>query len=69
MLSIDRFEGGFAVCIDDDGNASDIDIKLLPENAAEGDMIYFKEGRYHISEEQTRKMREEIEALEDELFQ
>ncbi|MGN1113585.1 MAG: DUF3006 domain-containing protein [Oscillospiraceae bacterium] len=69
MLSIDRFEGDFAVCIDDDGNFTDIDISLLPKNAAEGDMIYCEQGKYYISEEETKKIKEEIKALEDELFQ
>lgn len=69
MLSIDRFEENYAVCVDDDGNVTDIEKNLIDKNAAEGDFIYLKDGRYYVAADRTQAEREEISALQDELFQ
>lgn len=39
MLSIERFEGGFAICEDANQQQHTIPISLLPQGAAEGDII------------------------------
>lgn len=69
MLSIDRFEGAYAVCIDDNGRVVNLEKRLLQDNAKEGDIIYQKNGRYFVSEEKTKSVRDEISALQDELFE
>lgn len=69
MLSIDRFEGEYAVCIDDSGNIFEIDVNLIESNAASGDVIQLKDNIYVILKDETRKRREEIKKLQDELFE
>lgn len=69
MLSIDRIEGNTAICIDDDGDLHNIDISLIEGHPAEGDMIYHVGRCYKISYNETQIRREEIEALQDQLFE
>lgn len=60
MLVIDRFEGDFVVVEEDDSRHFNLERRLLPENAREGDCIIEKNGAYEIDTEATRKRREEI---------
>ena len=69
MLSIDRFEGKYAVCVDDDENIVRIDLKLIRGKAVSGDVIDEKDGVYIVLENETKKRKNEIRELQDELFQ
>ena len=69
MLSIDRFEGEFALCVDEQGNIIEVERNLLEDNAKEGDYIFFDDGRYWVDTDKTKAERDEILALQDELFQ
>lgn len=69
MLSIDRIENDIAVCIDDEGNTFDLELNLIDDEVKEGDILIFKGGRYKVDEDKTKAEREEIEALQDELFE
>lgn len=55
-MIIDRFEGDFAVTETENGMA-DILRSQLPENAEEGDVIYFDNGVYVIDEKATAERR------------
>ena len=69
MLSIDRFEGVYAVCVDDEENIVNINQSLIRENAVPGDIIEEKDGFYIILKDETKRRKEEIKKLQDELFQ
>lgn len=69
MLSIDRFEGEYAVCVDDDENIVSIDRKLIRGKAVSGDVIDEKDGVYIVLENETERRKNEIRKLQDELFQ
>lgn len=69
MLSIDRFEGEYAVCVDDDENIVSIDRKLIRGKAVSGDVIDEKDGVYIVLENETERRKKEIRKLQDELFQ
>jgi hypothetical protein len=59
-LQIDRFEGDYAVCIrDKDLAIVNLDKKLLSPQAAEGDVLLFKESEYVIDMEETQKRKDE----------
>ncbi len=61
MYSIDRFEGIYAVCEDDDGEMVDILREEIPVNAREGDIIVSDEyGNFTIDPEETRRRRKHI---------
>lgn len=66
MFTIDRIEGGYAVCIDDNGKPHDIELSLIESGAKPGDII--SDG-YKILREETEKRRAEISALQDDLFE
>ncbi len=61
-LTIDRFEGGLAVC-ETDGGRIEIDLSLIPKGAKEGDVIEQKCGRYIPAEEETRSRKSKIIGL------
>lgn len=68
-FSIDRFEGDFAIC-EDRKTQKMVNIKksLLPIDATEGDIIKFENGKYILDIDQTKKEKEEIKNLVDNLF-
>ncbi len=63
-LNIDRFEESWAVLELPDGTTFNFPRSLLPEEAKEGDVLYFE---VSIDEEATRKCREHIQELLDDL--
>lgn len=63
MLIIDRFEGSFAVCEDENEKKTNISRDLLPQDAREGDVIFIENSVYSVDFEQTKKRREEALAL------
>lgn len=66
MFTIDRIEDGYAVCIDDEGRQSDIELSLIESGARSGDVL---SDDYKILREETERRRAEIQALQDELFE
>lgn len=57
-LSIDRIEDGFAICEDDNGNATKIKLELLPYGVCETDVIGVDdEGNYSVDKKETNKRR------------
>ena len=63
-LIIDRFEESWAVLELPDGTTFNFPRSLLPEGAKEGDVLYFE---VFIDEETTKKRREHIQDLLDDL--
>ncbi len=70
-LTIDRFEGTFAICEDSDEKFFAIEIAELPQGAAEGDVLDVNdsEGTVSINAEATAKKRQKMKKLQDKLFQ
>lgn len=68
-MSIDRFEGSFAVCFDDSGACRDIPLALLPEGAREGEMLEVGgDGILRLSPDETARRRKAIASLQSALF-
>lgn len=68
-FSIDRFENNFAVCENrETGEMVNIPITNLPENAKEGSILKFENGKYILDIESTKKEQQEIKNLVDNLF-
>ncbi len=67
-LSIDRFEGNFAVCVDDDENIIKIKRTKIPKKAKEGDVLKVLNGVYEIDDKETKIRKKEMYDLQDELF-
>ncbi len=70
-LTIDRFEGSYAICEDADEKYFAIEIAELPKGAAEGDVLDVDdaEGVLKINQEATAKKRAKAKQLQDKLFQ
>ncbi len=69
-LTIDRFEGTYAICEDGDEKFFAIDISELPKGAAEGDVLTIddNEGTLSINKEATAEKRSKTKKLQDKLF-
>lgn len=61
MLIIDRFEGDYAVCENQNREMIDVPISKIPSNAKEGDILIDEKGSYIVDVEKTEKLRREIE--------
>lgn len=69
QLSIDRFEGKFAICEDAEEKFFAIETAELPEGAREGDVLRITdEGELLLDEEETRARRERITAKQRRAF-
>ena len=70
VLSIDRFEGNFAICQElDTGKLVGIERQELPKKAREGDVLEIsEEGEISINEEMTRQRRQKILSRQKAMF-
>jgi len=68
-LIVDRFEGGFAVCEQEDGSMVDVDMKLLPKGTKEGDVLRVDNGVYTIDTDATLERTKRIRQLMGELWE
>lgn len=69
MLSVDRIEGKYAVCEQEDGKFIKIPLMQLPDSVCEGDILEHMDGHYAINEKETKKRRAENAALFKKLLQ
>lgn len=68
-LSIDRFEGKYAICEDDKRNAFAIERSELPNASKEGDIIVISEtAEITIDTEETTLRRNKIKNLQNNLW-
>ncbi len=64
LLSIDRFEGNFAVCENSQtGNMHHIPRSKISSDAQEGDLLRFENGNYVVSKEATHSAQSVIQDL------
>ena len=69
FLSIDRFDGDYAICQDDNEKLYEIKMSELPENAKPGDVLKLSPDStlsFDVAETLNRKKR--IKKLQDKLF-
>ena len=68
-LYIDRFDGKYAICEDNDAKLFAIELENIPKEAKEGDVISIsKEGEISIDKEATKARKKKIKAIQDKLF-
>jgi hypothetical protein len=65
---IDRFEGNFALCEDEQGNMINIERHKVPMEAIEGDVLVIKENNIVIDRQETERRKSHIKGLMTELF-
>ena len=68
-LVVDRFENGYAVCEDRKTKEMyNIEISDLPENAKEGSVLKFENGKYVIDEKVEKEISDRIKEKMDDLW-
>ena len=67
--TIDRFEGDFAVCEDrDTGEMVDFKRDDLPQNAKEGSILQYSNGKFELDSKQEQEVSERIKQKMDNLW-
>lgn len=70
VLSVDRFEGNYVICEDDDKKMFAIDVGEMPKGIKEGDIIRISdEGEIHMDEEETKRRRNKVKKLQDSVWE
>ncbi len=67
-FTIDRIEESKAVLECENGDCVSLDLKSLPKNIKEGDVLCFEEGSYFLDADETAKRKERIKDLMSKLF-
>jgi hypothetical protein len=65
---LDRFEGGFAVLEDENGELHNFPRENFPEHSREGDIFTLENGLFKLDSENTQKKHEQNRSLLDDLF-
>lgn len=69
ILVIDRFEGTFAICENEEQKLFAIEASELPQGAAEGSVLEIdEEGTIRVNEEKTAARRSKVKKLQDGLW-
>ena len=66
---IDRFESNFAVCETEEHSMINIEVSSLPKGVKQGDVLIIENDKIEIDNEQTKKLKKEIETLMDDLWE
>ena len=67
-FTVDRIEEDKAVLECENGECVTFEVKSLPKNIKEGDVLCFEENSYFLDKEETEKRRQKIKSLMDSLF-
>lgn len=67
-FTVDRIEDDKAVLECENGDCVTLELKSLPKNIKEGDVLCFEENSYFLDKEETEKRRQKIKSLMDSLF-
>lgn len=68
-VTIDRFEGDYAVCEKEDRTMMNIERHRLPDGAREGDVLVIDQNRIFVDEEGTEARRLKIEKMVENLWE
>ena len=66
--TVDRIEEDKAVLECENGDFVTLEVKSLPKNIKEGDVLCFEENSFFLDKEETEKRRQKIKSLMDSLF-
>ena len=69
QVMIDRFEGSFAVCEDENRKMINIEKARLPKEAKEGNVILIRGDKIEIDYNETEKRKDRIKKMMDSLWE
>lgn len=68
-LIIDRFEGNYAICEDQEKRMFAISLNELPQGAKSGDVLQISDGgELSVDQEETQRRRKKMASLQNKLF-
>ncbi|MGN0490452.1 DUF3006 domain-containing protein [Ruminococcus sp.] len=67
-FTVDRIEEDKAVLECENGDCVTLEVKSLPKNIKEGDVLCFEENSYFLDKDETEKRKQKIKSLMDSLF-
>lgn len=67
-FTVDRIEEDKAVLECENSDFVTLEVKTLPKNIKEGDVLCFEENSYFLDKDETEKRRQKIKSLMDSLF-
>ena len=67
-FTVDRIEEDKAILECENGDCVTLELKSLPKNIKEGDVLCFEENSYFLDKDETEKRRQKIKILMDSLF-
>jgi hypothetical protein len=65
---VDRIEGKFAVCEQEDGSFINLRLADLPDDIGDGSVLDYVDGKYTINRQAEKSLRGEVEDLLNDLF-
>lgn len=68
FLSVDRIEGDFAICIDENSNSCKIKTDKLVFDIREGQILYFDGEKYFLDKNEEKKRKKLASDLTAQLF-
>ena len=69
LFTVDRIEGDIAVLECENGDYVNIELKNLPKNIKEGDVLNFENGSCFLDESETKARSEKIKKMMESLFE
>lgn len=69
IVIIDRFEGSYAVCEKNDATMINIEKRLIPEEAKEGNVLIIQGEDITIDYDKTQKLKSDIKKLTEDLWE
>lgn len=69
LFTVDRIEGDIAVLECENGDCVNIELKNLPKNIKEGDVLNFENGSCFLDESETKARSEKIKKMMESLFE
>ncbi len=69
LFTVDRIEGDIAVLECENGDCVNMELKNLPKNIKEGDVLNFENGSCFLDESETKARSEKIKKMMESLFE
>ena len=65
--AVDRFEGGWAILEDDEGNLHQVERQRIPDGARESDVLRLEGNGYLLDPQETLRRKEAVRRLQEQL--
>lgn len=67
-LTVEQIENGVAKCEKEDGTFTEIEVSSLPDGVKCGDIVFYQNGEYSVSKEQTDEQKKRMLDIQSRLL-